>query len=70
MYQKHCNGQLSIEEFHVPFSGTLDPVNRWVLFSSLMSWEELEATYEPHFSRKTGASAKPVRLAFGALFIK
>jgi len=70
MYRKHHNGQLSIEEFHVPFGGTLDPENRWVIFSSLMPWEELEATYAPQFSPITGAPAKPVRLAFGALFIK
>jgi IS5 family transposase len=47
MYRKHHNGQLSIEEFHVPFSGALDPENRWVLFASLMPWEELEETYAP-----------------------
>ena len=70
MYQKHHNGQLSIEDFHVPFGGTLDSDNRWVIFSSLMPWEELEATYAPQFSPTTGAPAKPVRLAFGALFIK
>jgi IS5 family transposase len=70
MYRKHHNGQLSIEEFHVPFGGTLDPENRWVLFSSLMPWEELEETYAPQFNPTTGAPAKPVRLAFGALFIK
>jgi hypothetical protein len=70
MYRKHHNGQLSIEQFHVPFGGTLDPENRWVLFSSLMPWEELEVTYAPQFSPTTGAPAKPVRLAFGALFIK
>lgn len=70
MYRKYHNGQLSIEEFHVPFGGTLDPENRWVLFSALMPWEELEATYAPQFSPTTGAPAKPVRLAFGALFIK
>jgi len=70
MYRKHHNGQISIEEFHVPFGGTLDPENRWVIFSSLMPWEELEATYAPQFSPTTGAPAKPVRLAFGALFIK
>ncbi len=34
MYRKHHNGQLSIKEFHVPFGGTLDPDNRWVLFLS------------------------------------
>ena len=54
----------------MPFGGTLDPENRWVLFSALMPWEELEATYAPQFSPTTGAPAKPVRLAFGALFIK
>jgi IS5 family transposase len=70
MYRKHHNGQLSIEEFHVPFGGTLDPENRWVLFASLMPWEELEETYAPQFSPTTCAPAKPVRLAFGALFIK
>jgi hypothetical protein len=70
MYRKHHNGQLSIAEFHVPFGGTLDPNNRWVVFSSLLPWEELEETYAPQFSPTTGAPAKSVRLAFGALFIK
>ena len=35
-----------------------------------MPWEELEETYAPQFSPTTGAPAKPVRLAFGALFIQ
>ena len=70
MYQKHHNGQLSIKDLHEPFGGTLDADNRWVLFSSLMPWEELEETYAPQFNPTTGAPAKPLRLAFGALFIK
>lgn len=70
MNRIHHNGQLTIEEFHVPFSGTLDSDNRWVLFSYLMPWEALEETYAPQFNPTTGAPAKPVRLAFGALFIK
>ena len=70
MYRKHHNGQLAIEDFHVPFGGTLCSDNRWVIFSSLMPWEELEETYAPQFNPTTGAPAKPVRLAFGALFIK
>ena len=41
-----------------------------MLFSSLMPWEELEATYAPQFSPTTGAPTKPVRMPFGALFIK
>ena len=70
MYRKHHNGQLAIEEFHVPFGGKLDSDNRWVIFSSLMPWEELEQIYAPQFSPTTGAPAKPVRLSLCALFIK
>ncbi len=70
MYRKHHNGQLSIEEFYVHSGGTLCPNNRWVLFSSLMPWEELEDTYAPQFSATTRAPAKSVRLSFGALFLK
>jgi len=70
MYRKQHNGQLSIEEFHLPFGGTLDPQNRWVLLSALMPWEELEHSYASQFSPTVGAPAKPLRLAFGALFIK
>jgi len=70
MYRKYHNGQLSIEEFHVPFGGTLDPDNRWVLFSTLMPWEELDDTYAPQFILTTGSPAKSVRLVFGAMFIK
>ncbi len=54
----------------MPFCGTLDPNNRWVFFSSLMQWEELEATYAAQFNTTTGAPAKTVRLAFGAVFIR
>jgi len=70
MYRKHHKEQLSIEDFHVPFGGTLASDNRWVIFLSLMPWEELEKTYASLFNPTTGAPAKPVRLAFGALFIK
>jgi IS5 family transposase len=59
MYRKHHNGQLSIEDFHVPFGGTLNSDA-----ASLMPWEELEETYAPQFNPTTGAPAKPVRLAF------
>ena len=70
MYRKHHNGQLSIEKFHVPFGGTLDPENRWVLFASLLPSVEVEEAYAPKFSSTTGVPATPARLAFGALFIK
>ena len=47
----------------MPFGGTLDLDNRWVLFSSLMPWEELEETNAPQFSPTTGPPAKSVRPA-------
>ena len=70
MYRKQSNGQLSINEFHLPFGGKLDPDNRWVLLSELIPWQELEETYAPQFNATIGAPAKPVRLAFGSLYIK
>jgi hypothetical protein len=70
IYRKHHNGQFSIEEFYVSFSGKLDPENRWVLFATLMPSDEIEDAYAHQFSPTTGAPAKPARLAFGALFIK
>jgi IS5 family transposase len=70
MYKRHNNGQISIEEFHLPFSGTLDPENRWVQLEALMPWDQLEETYAPQFSPTIGAPAKSVRMAFGALYIK
>lgn len=67
---KHHNGQLSIEDFHVPFRGTLDSDNRWVIVSSLMPWKELKEPYAPQFNPTNAAPANPARQAFGALFIK
>jgi len=48
MYRKKNKCQLSINEFHLPFGGKLDPDNRWVLLSELIPWQELEETYAPH----------------------
>jgi IS5 family transposase len=70
LYRKHHNGQLSIEEFHMPFGGTLAPENRWGFFATLMPSDKIEEAYVHQFSPTTGAPAKPARLAFGALFIK
>ena len=48
----------------MPLGVTLDPDNRWVNFSALMPWVELEETYGPQIKRTTGASEKSVRIAF------
>lgn len=69
MYRKQHNGQLSIEELHLPFGGKLDPGNRWLRLEQLMRWPRLEDTYAPQFSTNIGAPAKSVRMAFGAICI-
>lgn len=58
MYRRRNNGQISIEEFHLPFGGTLDPENRWVQLEELIPWDELEATYAVQFSAIVGAPTK------------
>ena len=70
MYQK-TEEQIHFENFHLPFSGQLDPKNRWVVLAQLIPWDILEAKYAARFcSRRMGAPAKPVRMALGALIIK
>jgi hypothetical protein len=70
MYVFQHTGQLSIEEFHSPFGGKLDPNNRWVLLHKLIPWMSLESHYAPQFTAKTGAPAKPFQMAFGAVYIQ
>ncbi|NBO66330.1 MAG: IS5/IS1182 family transposase, partial [Acidobacteria bacterium] len=70
MYVFQHTGQLSIEEFHSPFGGKLDPNNRWVLLHKVIPWMPLESHYAPQFTAKTGAPAKPFQMAFGALYIQ
>lgn len=70
MYVFQHTGQLSIEEFHSPFGGKLDPSNRWVLLHAVIPWMPLERHYAPQFNAKTGAPAKPFQMAFGAVYIQ
>jgi hypothetical protein len=70
IYDFQSAGQLSIEEFYVPFGGKLDPGNRWVVLANVFPWEPLENQYAPLFNAKTGAPAKPFRMALGALYIQ
>jgi IS5 family transposase len=70
MYVFQSAGQLSIEQFHIPFGGKLDPGNRWVVLSDVIPWQPLENSYAPQFNATTGAPAKSFRMAFGALYIQ
>lgn len=70
MYRSSSPGQLSFEDFYLPFGGRLKAENRWVKLAALIPWEECEAAYAEQFSEKQGAPAKEFRIALGALIIK
>jgi len=71
MYKKEPEGQLSFEDFYVPFGGHLDEKNRWVQLATVIPWEEFEEEYAKNFSLNgMGAPAKPFRMALGAELIK
>ena len=71
MYRKEPEGQLSFEDFYLPFGGHLDGENRWVRLAKLIPWEEFEEEYAKKFSTNgMGAPAKPFRMALGAELIK
>ena len=70
MYRQSSPGQLSFQDFYLPFGGKLSPDNRWVKLAEMIPWEEFESTYASQFSEDIGAPAKGFRMALGALIIK
>ncbi len=70
MYRPDSLGQLEFPDFYLPFSGHLDPNNRWVILSKLVPWKLAEEIYLDSLCDDFGAPALPARVAFGALLIK
>ena len=71
MYRKTPEGQLAFEDFYLPFGGKLSGANRWVRLAGIIPWDLAESFYAEQFSQSPqGPSAKPARLALGALIIK
>ena len=70
MYRCIPPGQLSFENFYLPFGGKLSGENRWVKLANLIPWEAVETEYSQQFSSSEGAPAKSCRVALGALIIK
>lgn len=62
--------QLTIDDFILPFSGKLDPHNRWVQLANLIPWDEYEKEDAHMFPSDRGNVAKPVRMALGTLIIQ
>jgi transposase, IS5 family len=70
MYRRSTPGQLSFENFYLPFGGKLSGENRWVKLAELIPWERFEEQYAEQLSEGMGAPAKSFRMALGALIIK
>jgi len=70
MYHKCTEKQPEFMDFYLPFNGRLDSSNRWIRFAGMIPWDELEKKYSDKFSFDQGRPSLPVRVAFGALFIK
>lgn len=68
MYRKKTP-QIHMNEYIEPFSGTLNPNNRWVQMAELIPWNEFEDEYASNFG-ETGNVAYPLRMALGTLIIK
>jgi IS5 family transposase len=62
--------QIPIEDFILPFSGTLSKENRWVKLAYLLPWDEMAAVYVKNMSRKMGRKAVDPRVAIGTLLIR
>ena len=70
MYRsKNCQ-QLEFPDFYLPFSGHLDPENRWVALARLVPWELAEEIYHEALCEDFGQPIVPARVALGALLIK
>ncbi len=69
MYRKP-DGQLTIDDFILPFVGKLRADNRWVKMAQIIPLDKIEQEYSKLFENKTGNVAKPARMALGSLIIK
>jgi len=45
MYRSKNHQQAEFPDFYLPFSGHLDPENRWVTLARLVPWELAEAPF-------------------------
>lgn len=70
MYRSGSCGQLEFPDFYLPFSGHLDPDNRWIALARLVPWKLAEEIYLESLCDDFGAPALPARVALGALLVK
>jgi hypothetical protein len=45
MYREEDEKQMELKDFYLPFGGSLNEENRWVILSKIVPWGELEKKY-------------------------
>jgi IS5 family transposase len=70
MYRSKHRDQLEFPDFYLPFSGHLDPTNRWIALARLVPWELAEEIYHAELCQDSGQPIVPARVALGALLVK
>ena len=65
MYRKPSR-QMTLDDFILPFSGSLSADNRWVRLAHIIPWDEIEKDYAFLFPSNRSNVTKLVRLAIGA----
>ena len=70
MYRSKNRLQTEFPDFYLPFSGYLDPENRWIALARLVPWELAEEIYHAELCEDFGAPIVPARVALSALLIK
>lgn len=70
MYRNKYREQREFPDFYLPFSGHLDPENRWIALARLVPWQLVEEIYHAELCEDFGAPIVPARTALGALLVK
>jgi len=71
MYRKEQKTQLSFDDYYLPFGGSFNQKNRWVVLAALVPWEKSESKYTEKLSESgMSAPAKSFPIALWSLLIK
>ena len=70
MIKYQSSKQISIEDFVLPFNGSLDKKNKWVILAQILSWEEMVNVYVKRMSLKRGRRTIDPRVTIGSMIIK
>ncbi|QSX09266.1 IS5 family transposase [Alkalibacter rhizosphaerae] len=71
MYIRKTNQIKFSDDFFLPFGGTLNKNNRWVILADLIPWSDFEDAYAKNFKPSNkGEEALSVRVALGTLILQ